>query len=45
MTVKSQEVRLKQDTVNRITDDISILESQIKSQKAMLEKLNKDQGK
>jgi hypothetical protein len=43
VAVKSQEVRGKQDAVNRSTDDISILESQIKSQKQMLEKLLKDQ--
>ena len=44
VTVKSQEVRSKQDSVNRATDDISILESQIKTQKQLLEKLKKDQG-
>ncbi|KAJ3185814.1 hypothetical protein HDU85_001183 [Gaertneriomyces sp. JEL0708] len=43
VAVKSQEVRGKQDLVNRATDDISILESQIKSQKMMMEKLLKDQ--
>ncbi|KAJ3413629.1 hypothetical protein HDV05_007773 [Chytridiales sp. JEL 0842] len=43
VAVKSQEVRGKQDAVNRASDDISILESQIKSQKHMLEKLFKDQ--
>ncbi|KAJ3193153.1 hypothetical protein HK101_005340 [Irineochytrium annulatum] len=43
VTVKSQEVRGKQDAVNRATDEIGILESQIRSQKQMLEKLFKDQ--
>ncbi|KAJ3106624.1 hypothetical protein HDU97_005989 [Phlyctochytrium planicorne] len=43
VAVKSQEVRGKQDAVNRATDDIGILESQIKSQKLLLEKLFKDQ--
>ncbi|KAJ3217661.1 hypothetical protein HDU67_007484 [Dinochytrium kinnereticum] len=43
VAVKSQEVRGKQDAVNRATDDIGILESQIKSQKQLLEKLFKDQ--
>ncbi|TPX59890.1 hypothetical protein PhCBS80983_g02172 [Powellomyces hirtus] len=43
VAVKSQEVRGKQDSVNRATDDISILESQIRSQKQMTEKLVKDQ--
>ncbi|KNC96800.1 uncharacterized protein SPPG_08003 [Spizellomyces punctatus DAOM BR117] len=43
VAVKSQEVRGKQDSVNRATDDISILESQIKSQKNLMEKLLKDQ--
>ncbi|KAJ3334204.1 hypothetical protein HDU76_006576 [Blyttiomyces sp. JEL0837] len=43
VAVKSQEVRSKQEAVNRATDDISILESQIKSQRQMLEKLAKDQ--
>ncbi|KAI9352585.1 coiled-coil domain-containing 147-like protein [Obelidium mucronatum] len=41
VAVKSQEVRVKQDAVNRATDDISILESQIKTQKQMLDKLLK----
>ncbi|KAJ3055446.1 hypothetical protein HDU99_007564, partial [Rhizoclosmatium hyalinum] len=41
VAVKSQEVRVKQDAVNRSRDDISILESQIKTQKQMLEKLMK----
>ncbi|KAJ3403745.1 hypothetical protein HDU80_003781 [Chytriomyces hyalinus] len=41
VAVKSQEVRVKQDAVNRATDDISILESQIRTQKQMLEKLVK----
>ena len=44
VTVKSQEVRTKQDAVNRATDDISILDSQIKTQKQLYEKLNKDEG-
>jgi chromosome segregation ATPase len=44
ITVKSQEVKNKQDAVNRATDDIAILESHIKNQKLLLEKLNKDQG-
>ncbi|KAJ3136413.1 hypothetical protein HDU90_003120 [Geranomyces variabilis] len=43
VAVKSQEVRGKQDSVNRATDDISILESQIRSQKQMTEKLVKDE--
>jgi hypothetical protein len=44
ITVKSQEVKNKQDAVNRATDDIAIFESHIKNQKLLLEKLNKDQG-
>lgn len=42
VAVKSQEVRGKQDSVNRATDEILILESQIRSQRQMLEKLGKD---
>ncbi|KAJ3059052.1 hypothetical protein HDU98_004936, partial [Podochytrium sp. JEL0797] len=41
VAVKSQEVRVKQDAVNRASDDISILESQIRTQKQLLEKLVK----
>ena len=44
ITLKSQEVRNKQDAVNRATDDITIFESHIKNQKLLLEKLKKDQG-
>jgi len=44
ITVKSQEVKNKQDAVNRATDDIAILESQIKNQKLLVEKLDKDRG-
>ncbi|KAJ3287003.1 hypothetical protein HK104_008791 [Borealophlyctis nickersoniae] len=43
VAVKSQEVRGKQDAVNRATDDISILESQIKTQRQLIEKLAKDE--
>ncbi|KAJ3129075.1 hypothetical protein HK098_002667 [Nowakowskiella sp. JEL0407] len=43
VAIKTQEVRGRQDAVNRASDDISILESQIKSQRQMLEKLLKDQ--
>lgn len=45
ITVKSQEVKTKQDSVNRATDDIAIFESHIKNQKLLVEKLSKDQGK
>ncbi|KAJ3206824.1 hypothetical protein HDU82_004278 [Entophlyctis luteolus] len=41
VAVKSQDVRIKQDSVNRASDDLSILESQVKTQKQMLEKLSK----
>ncbi|KAJ3042969.1 hypothetical protein HDV00_006276 [Rhizophlyctis rosea] len=43
VAVKSQEVRGKQDAVNRGTDEINVLESQIKNQKQMMEKLMKDE--
>ncbi|KAI8826923.1 uncharacterized protein EV422DRAFT_17575 [Fimicolochytrium jonesii] len=41
--VKLQEVRGKQDAVNRATDDITIIESQIRTQRQMTEKLVKDE--
>ncbi|KAJ3138154.1 hypothetical protein HK100_000087 [Physocladia obscura] len=41
VAVKSQDVRVKQDAVKRATEDISILESQIRTQRQMLDKLAK----
>ncbi|TPX38261.1 hypothetical protein SmJEL517_g00202 [Synchytrium microbalum] len=43
VSTKSSEIRNKQDAVLRATDDVAILEQQIKSQKVMAEKLVKDQ--
>lgn len=40
---KTQEVRGKQDAVNRATEEISIIDYQIKTQRQMLERLEKDQ--
>ncbi|KAJ3223322.1 hypothetical protein HK099_001296 [Clydaea vesicula] len=40
---KSQEVRGKQDVVNRCADEISMIDNHIKSQRQMLERLQKDQ--
>lgn len=39
---KTQEVRGKQDAVNRATEEISIIDYQIKTQRQMLERLEKD---
>lgn len=43
VTIKSQEVVGKQDSVNRATHDITTLENQIRQQKQMIEKLLRDQ--
>lgn len=43
VTIKSQEVAGKQNEVNRATEDIAVIESQIKLQKQMIEKLLRDQ--
>ncbi|KAL2911092.1 hypothetical protein HK105_209456 [Polyrhizophydium stewartii] len=43
VTVKSQEVQSKQDAVNRATEDIAVIENQIRQQKQMIEKLLRDQ--
>ncbi|KAJ1547620.1 hypothetical protein HK405_005363, partial [Cladochytrium tenue] len=42
VSIKSQEVRAKQEAVNRATDEVGVLESQIRSQRQLLEKLQKD---
>ena len=42
VTIKSHEVSGKQDIVNRITEDISAIETQIRMQKQKAEKLGRD---
>jgi phage I-like protein len=43
VTIKSQEVIGRQEAVNKATEDISVIESQIRLQKQMIEKLKRDQ--
>lgn len=43
VTIKTQEVVGKQEAVNKATEDIATIESQIKLEKQMIEKLLRDQ--
>jgi hypothetical protein len=43
VTMKSQEAVAKQSSVNKATEEIASIETQIRNQKAMMEKLLKDQ--